>query len=99
MEDLTALYGGRIAFVNDEDSMPSENCHKMKIMLQKVEPFTVHKRKKFRISDKVEEISPTLAIKNQRYPPEFKEYFEQNFKKQFFLTRRVVSDTLKNSFN
>ena len=92
MEDMSALYNGRIDFVNDEDSLPSENCPKMKCMLQKVEPFTVRKRKRFRISDKVDDISPTVANKKQRYPPEFKEYFEQNFKKQFFLTRRVVSD-------
>lgn len=96
---MAALYKGRINFVNDEDSLPSENCLKMKCMIQKVQPFTVQKRKRFRISDKVDDISPTIANKKQRYPPEFKEYFEQNFKKQFFLTRRVVSDQLKNSFS
>ena len=71
----------------------------MKIRLDKVEPFTINKRRKYRISDKQNEISQTLSNNNkQKYPPEFKEYFEQNFKKQFYRTSRAVNDQLKNSF-
>ena len=56
------------------------------------------KRKKYRISDKVKEVSHTVANNKLKYPPEFKEYFEQNFKKQFYKTKRAISDQLKASF-
>jgi len=76
MEDLTALYTGNVDFVSDEDSLPSVDCPRMKIFMQGVAPFTVNKRKKFRISDKVKDISQTVSNNKQKYPPEFKEYFE-----------------------
>lgn len=58
MDDLRALYRERnIKFVDDQNSIPDENCEIFTILLQKIEPFTVQKRKKFRVSDKVKEIS------------------------------------------
>ena len=98
MEDLEALYNENVSFVNDDEPMPDQSCPGMKIRLEKVEPFTINKRKKYRISDKVNKISQTLSTQKQIYPPEFKEYFEQNFQKQFYKTSRAVNDQLKNSF-
>jgi len=97
MEDLEALYNNKVSFVNDDEPMPDPNG-RLKIRLEKVEPFTINKRKKFRIGDKEKRISQTLSNNRQKYPPEFKEYFAQNFKKQFFKTSRVVNNQLKNSF-
>lgn len=96
-EDLTALYEN-VCFVKDSEAMPDANISRMMIRLEKVKPFTISKRKKFRISDKEKKISETLTNNSQKYPPEFKEYFEQNFRKQFYRTNRVVNDQLKSSF-
>jgi len=52
MEDLEALYNGNVSFVNDDSPLPDVNCPGMQIRLAKVEPFTVNKRKRYRISDK-----------------------------------------------
>ena len=87
MEDLEALYNENVTFVGDDQAMPDPECDRFMIHLEKVEPFTINKRKKYRISDKTQ-ISQTLSTQKQKYPPEFKEYFEQNFQNQFFTTRR-----------
>jgi hypothetical protein len=60
MEDLEALYGSKVSFVNDDEPMPNPDGP-MKIRLEKVEPFTLSKRKRFRIADKEKKISPTLT--------------------------------------
>lgn len=65
-----------MSFVNDDEPLPDINSARMKIRLEKVEPFTVNRRKKYRISDKETQISQTLSTMKQKYPPEFKEYFE-----------------------
>ena len=51
MEDLEALYKGNVSFVNDDEPMPDPNGS-LKIRIEKVEPFTLNKRKRFRIADK-----------------------------------------------
>jgi len=51
MEDLEALYKEKVSFVNDEEAMPDQNCNRFMIFLKKVDPFTINKRKKYRISD------------------------------------------------
>ena len=79
MDDLMALYNENLSFVNDDEAMPDPESSRMKVRLEKVEPFTINKRKKYRISDKEKKISQTLSTNKQKYPPEFKEYFEQNF--------------------
>ena len=62
--------------------MPSPDCPGIKVYLEKVMPFTTQKRKRFNISDKVTDISPSSGnIGITRYPTEFKEYFKQNFKR------------------
>lgn len=61
--------------------MPDQNIGGIRIRIEKVKTFTLSKRKQYRISDKVKEISQTEANNKQGYPPEFKGYFEQNFKK------------------
>lgn len=61
MDDLTALYNGNVSFVNDDDPLPDPNHHRMMIRLEKVESFTVNKRKKYKISDKEDKISQTLS--------------------------------------
>lgn len=76
MDDLMALYNENVSFINDDEPMPDQDSNRMKIRLEKVEPFTVNKRKKYRISDKETAISQTLSTNKQKYPPEFKEYFE-----------------------
>lgn len=96
-EDLTALYEN-VCFVNDDEPMADVNVSRTMIRLEKVKPFTVSKRKKFRISEKERKISETLTNNSQKYPPEFKEYFEQNFRKQFYKTNRAVNEQLKTSF-
>ena len=65
MDDLEALYNGDISFVNDDESLPDRECLGMKIRLDKVEPFTINKRRKYRISDKVCDISQTLSNNNK----------------------------------
>ena len=59
MEDLEALYNGNIHFVNDDQPLPDTNCSGMQVRLEKVEPFTLNKRKRFRITDKETRISKT----------------------------------------
>ena len=61
MDDLQALYNDNVSFVNDDEQLPDVDCPRMKIRLEKVEPFTVNKRKKYRISDKEDAISQTLS--------------------------------------
>ena len=50
-----------MSFVNDDEPLPDINSARMKIRLEKVEPFTVNRRKKYRISDKETQISQTLS--------------------------------------
>lgn len=87
-----------MTFVNDDDPIPKRDCQGTKIRLEKIEPFTMKKRKMYNIgpSDK---ISETLCNSQKgNYPREFKEYFEQNFKNQFFKTSRDLNKEMKQMF-
>lgn len=99
MDDIEGLYNGNVSFVNDDEPLPDVNCPRFKVRLEKVEPFTVNRRKRYRISEKQTNISQTLSNNKEKYPPEFKEYFEQNFKKQFYKTSRAINVDLKASFS
>lgn len=87
------MYKNKVKFVDDDEAMPDKNVGGIRIRIEKVKTFTLSKRKQYRISDKVKDISPTVCNSNnkQGYPPQFKGYFEQNFKKQFFGTARGIN--------
>ena len=91
-----------IKYIPDDEPNPPANTPGRKARILKIKPFTNSKRKRYHIDDKFcqhyGEISDTQNEQVQNIAPEFKEYYRQNYKNQFYFKQREVNMELKNHF-
>lgn len=89
LNDISRLMGsnGRKKDLNrimDVNDLPAKDADRNWILIQPINPLTDDEKHEFNIVDKENPLS------TQKVPPQFHEYFKQNFRNQFFQTDVVV---------